>query len=205
MYYKTFEALPTNKKELILKVCIEEFAEHGYENASTNRIVKKINMSKGSLFKYFNTKEELYMYVIDHVVHNLTSDMTGIMGQLPRDIFERLYVLAEFEFDLYIKEPILYKLFKIAFDGKTDISQKLLEKYSIQAENFFDRLFQEAEFNDTTYHKEQILNLIKWVLTGYNEQFMEANSTQLDVDKFKKQYLEGIQMYITMIRVGIDK
>lgn len=206
MIYKTFEALPSNKKEVILKVCIEEFAEYGYENASTNRIVKKINMSKGSLFKYFNTKEELYFYVVDHVANNLTSEVVEDMRELPSNIFERLYMLAASEFDFYINKPIFYKLFKRAFDGKSEISKKLIEKYTVQAGSFFDHIFQGAEFENEKYDKEHMLNLIKWVLQGYNEHFMEANANKMwDVNKLKKKYLDNIQMYITMIRLGIGK
>lgn len=42
-----------------------EFAEFGYDVASTNRIVKRIGISKGVLFKYFHDKETLFLYVSD--------------------------------------------------------------------------------------------------------------------------------------------
>ncbi len=206
MHYTTFESLPSSKKEIILKVCIEEFAEYGYENASTNRIVKKINMSKGSLFKYFNTKEELYSYVIDHVVRSITTEMAEDIRALPNKIFERVYRLAEIEFEIYIKKPIVYKLFKQAFTGRSSIAQKLIEKYTIQADSYFDEIFRDVACSDTKYDKEHIINLLKWVLTGYNEHFMEANFHKIkDVDQLKTEYLKGIQLYITIIRQGIDQ
>ncbi|WP_157949946.1 TetR/AcrR family transcriptional regulator [Vallitalea okinawensis] len=206
MSYKTFEALPKPKKELILNVCIEEFAEYGYENASTNRIVKKINMSKGSLFKYFNTKEELYFYVLEHVVKSITSEMSQDMVELPKDIFDRVYKLAAIELNLYIKKPILYQLFKEAFNGKSEISQKLTEKYTVQAGSFFVNIFQDADFSQTKYDKEHVLKLLKWILIGYNEYFMEANSSHIgDIDQYKEDYLKELQMYMTMIKLGLDK
>jgi TetR/AcrR family transcriptional regulator len=206
MHYTTFEALPSSKKEIILKVCIEEFAEYGYENASTNRIVKKIKMSKGSLFKYFNTKEELYIYVIDHAVKAITTEMAADIRQLPINIFVRVYRLAEIEFDIYVKNPIVYKLFKQTFTGKSPIAQKLIEKYTIQAGSYFDYIFQDVACTDAKYDKEHIINLLKWVLTGYNEHFMEANFQKIkDIDKLKIEYLKGIQLYITIIRQGIDQ
>lgn len=206
MDYSTFEALPGEKKKLILNVCIEEFSENGYENASTNRMVKKINISKGSLFKYFNTKEELYIYVIDYVVNHITEEITKSVKDLPTDIFERLCVLAEIEFDLYIKKPIFYRLFKQAFDGRTCISKQLIEKYSVTAGVFFTHAFQDIEFGNMKYDKDHILNLIKWFLMGYNEDFMNINANKIDdVNTLKKEYLKGIQMYITMIKLGVDK
>jgi len=195
-----------NKKEKILMVSIAEFAEYGFENASTNRMVKKMNISKGSLFQYFNTKEELYTYVIDYVVKRITSEVAANMTNLPRDIFDRLYKMVEIEFDLYVENPIFYKLFKQAISGKSHISQRLIEKYTIKADDLFDNIFQESEFDNLSYDRKPILNLIKWVLTGYNDYFMTANFNKAyDVDKLKNDYLLGIKMYIAMIRAGIDK
>lgn len=54
---------------------VSEFAEYGYENSSTNRIVKKAGISKGSLFKYFPTKEDFYFYVLDEITAELNSSL----------------------------------------------------------------------------------------------------------------------------------
>ena len=206
MNYSSFETLPNIKKDIILKVCIEEFAEYGFENASTNRMVKNIGMSKGSLFKYFNTKEELYIYIIDYAVRSITKSVTENTNKLPIDFFERLYMLAEMEFDIYVEKPLYYRLLKGAFSVKSHISQKLVKKYALQSNGFFDYIFRKAEINNTKYPMDHIINLIKWVLEGYNDVCMNSNlNKEVHVDKLKSDYLSGIQMYITMIRNGIDK
>ena len=56
---RVFLELDQNKQERITEAAIKEFARFGYENSSTNRIVKECDISKGSLFKYFESKEEL--------------------------------------------------------------------------------------------------------------------------------------------------
>ena len=53
---KIFTELDEKKQERIIDAALKEFAEYGYENASTNRIVKTCGVSKGSLFKYFENK-----------------------------------------------------------------------------------------------------------------------------------------------------
>ena len=45
---KTFLNLPDEKRQTIINAAIEEFAEYGLENASTNRIVANSGISKGS-------------------------------------------------------------------------------------------------------------------------------------------------------------
>jgi len=52
------------KKELIMTVALEEFAEFGYHATSVNTIAKKANVSKGLLYNYFENKEDLLTEII---------------------------------------------------------------------------------------------------------------------------------------------
>lgn len=61
-----FLNLGAEKKNNIIQVSIAEFAQNGFVNASTNRIVKECGISKGSLFKYFESKEDLYFFCIGY-------------------------------------------------------------------------------------------------------------------------------------------
>ena len=58
-----FLNLEAEKQKRIIQVAIEEFAQNAYNNSSTNRIVKECGISKGSLFKYFEDKEDLYFFI----------------------------------------------------------------------------------------------------------------------------------------------
>jgi hypothetical protein len=56
------------------------------------------------------------------------------------------------------------------------------------------------------YDKERVLNLIKWILSGYNENFMTQNfDNNIDTNELKDQYIKGIEVYMKMIRLGIMK
>ena len=56
-----FETLDESLKEKILDVSKHEFATHGYEGASYNKIINKIGISKGSMYYYFENKEDLFV------------------------------------------------------------------------------------------------------------------------------------------------
>ena len=56
-----FETLDKSLKEKILDVSKQEFATHGYEEASYNKIIQKIGISKGSMYYYFENKEDLFI------------------------------------------------------------------------------------------------------------------------------------------------
>ena len=62
---QTFLNLPEEKRETIMNAAVEEFAEYGLENASTNRIVKNSGIAKGSFYQYFEDKQDVFMYMLD--------------------------------------------------------------------------------------------------------------------------------------------
>jgi len=62
---QTFHNLPEEKRETIMNAAVEEFAEYGLENASTNRIVKNSGIAKGSFYQYFEDKQDIFMYMLD--------------------------------------------------------------------------------------------------------------------------------------------
>jgi AcrR family transcriptional regulator len=64
---QTFLNLPEEKREIIMEAAVEEFAEYGLENASTNRIVKTSGISKGSFYQYFEDKQDVFMHLLDVV------------------------------------------------------------------------------------------------------------------------------------------
>ena len=58
-----FAKLPTDQQETILRSARAEFARYGFADASLNRIIETSGISKGSLYYYFDNKEDLYAHV----------------------------------------------------------------------------------------------------------------------------------------------
>lgn len=61
---QTFFNLPEEKRKTVVNAAIDEFAEYGLENASTNRIVANSGISKGSFYQYFEDKQDVFMYLL---------------------------------------------------------------------------------------------------------------------------------------------
>jgi AcrR family transcriptional regulator len=58
-----FAKLRAQQQETILRAALAEFAAHGFADASLNRIIEAAGISKGSLYYYFDSKEDLYAHV----------------------------------------------------------------------------------------------------------------------------------------------
>lgn len=65
---KTFFNLPQERQEEIIRVSIREFANHDFDSASLNRIINNLEVAKGSFYRYFDNKTDLYIFLIDYTI-----------------------------------------------------------------------------------------------------------------------------------------
>ncbi|NLV36071.1 MAG: TetR/AcrR family transcriptional regulator [Clostridiaceae bacterium] len=75
----TFNKISGEKRQKILDVAIAEFSERGFESANVNSIAQKAGISVGSIYKYFENKENLFLTVIHFAVETLRDVLKEIM------------------------------------------------------------------------------------------------------------------------------
>src|SRR5262245_45805114 len=56
----------SGKRDEVLKIACEYFLSHGYHGASINAMARDSGISKESIYRYFDGKEELFKAVIGH-------------------------------------------------------------------------------------------------------------------------------------------
>ncbi len=71
MPFARFYKLPPEKREGLLEVAAQEFVQHGFEEASINRILERAQMSKGAAYYYFEDKVDLFCTVVQHASERL--------------------------------------------------------------------------------------------------------------------------------------
>lgn len=75
MARRSFSDLPEEKKLGILSAAATEFAAHGFDGASLNRIIANCRMSKSSFYYYFDDKAELFTVLIERGTARLAYDL----------------------------------------------------------------------------------------------------------------------------------
>src|SRR5580704_2316702 len=58
-------SLPERRKEEILDAAARIFAQHGYRNTDVEYIAQAVQISKGTIYRYFPSKEELFLAAAD--------------------------------------------------------------------------------------------------------------------------------------------
>lgn len=104
---KTFQNLHSERKEEIIQVSFSEFALKGYKSASLTDIIKRLGIAKGSFYRYFSSKKELYLFLIDEATRRRLAKLDHLLLQPGIDIFTviRQNFLDKIKFD--IDNPVI--------------------------------------------------------------------------------------------------
>lgn len=203
---KLFFELSEEKKSRILHAGLMEFAEHGYENSSTNRIVKNACISKGSLFQYFSSKEELYFYILDMVTEEYIADLEQTASALSTELFTRIREYALAEFTWYIQHPEPAKLIIHAFtDYHSELHPEIAARYSMQEDTLFHKLLENIDSTQFLWDKSKTIHLLKWFLKGFNEDFTAGikDTGDMDLDTLRNKYEIELTEYMKLLKTGI--
>ena len=204
------DALPDEKRKNILSAALTEFAEHGYLNASTNRIVKAAGISKGLLFHYFDSKKKLFLYVLDHTINHLMQKMSTYAVQLSGDFFEQLGQYSMIKMRLGIEEPEMYHiLYDVYVNLPDDIKEDLMERYGQILSDTRKDFVMTMDETKLRYGitRETAVNLIIDFLDGYYQRNIAYFKTKTPDELLTSfdELSDDIMRYLDIIKKGIYK
>lgn len=115
-----------NKKELILSTFKQSILENGYSKVSINSLTAQCNISKGSFYTYFSSKDEILSMIIDEYegllrrkMNDCTNFSKNLNDFLDRYIKYRL-TLEDEELELELILANLLKNLEILSSGNLD-------------------------------------------------------------------------------------
>lgn len=163
------------KRDNIINSAMKEFSINTYQKASTNVIVENAGISKGLLFHYFGTKDNLYKYLEHFSIKIITEKIVNEMDWEQKDIFLRLKEISMIKFKIFQKYPYLADFSLIVFQDKTvdeimNINPDFpLELYSqIYSYNIDYSLFKED------VDVKRAIDIIRWTIEKYGEEFRRS-------------------------------
>ena len=88
------ERMVLRTKNAIVDVALKEFALKGFAYASIRDIAKALKMSTGIIYRYFESKETLFDYVVKEAINSLAYSIKKIENT-KMDPYEILYNMKE--------------------------------------------------------------------------------------------------------------
>ena len=140
----TFENLDPQKQRRVLDESYREFAEHGYHQASINRIVGRLDIAKGSLFQYFGSKEGLFAHLFRRAVDEIKAPLRAIRdGQTGEPFPERLKRVFAASSAFALAHPLLWGIYRRMLTQEDfPLRATLLSQVRAEALTFFRELIE---------------------------------------------------------------
>lgn len=170
--YTKFYGLESEKRQRIINAALKEFARNGYERASTNEIIKEAEISKGSLFNYFNSKKELYLFLFEYV-DEIINKIYEEIDYEETDLFERTRQVGEIKFRIMKRYPQVFDFLKAAAnEDSAEVRAEINKKEKSEVDKGMGRILDNidwSKFRDDM-DMEKIVNIIRWATMGFAEQ-----------------------------------
>jgi futalosine hydrolase len=151
---KTFQNLSEEKQERIIQIAVEEFGNKGFEGASINAMVGRLNIAKGSIFQYFGDKKGLFIFVFNQSVEMVKKYLKSVRDQsLDEDLQIRLNKTLSAGIVFIKNHPLLYRLYmKVLFESKAPFRDEIIDSLHQHSTNYLKSLLENAllknEIND---------------------------------------------------------
>ena len=96
-----------DRRQAIIEVATELFREVGYERASMALISRRLGGSKGTLYGYFQSKDELFEAAMRAAVEGPGDQIMGLLDPEAEDVREVLKTFARAYLDFILGEEVL--------------------------------------------------------------------------------------------------
>lgn len=177
------------KRKIYLEAAVKHFEHFGYENANMSKLAKELEISVGTLYKFFDNKENLYF---EYILNQIDNFVKILNDNQSKDPVSNLKLYLQYKYNCFMANNQSIEL-SLAHDPF--FFHKLNTKSSHPMDKIFEFLakqFKEILQNDTIDHKH-IAILFKKLSDGYIESYkIKEFNTAHAIDDTIKLFLYGI-------------
>jgi len=85
---------PFAHRDELMTAALEEFSRRGFESASLNAILARAGMSKGQFYHHFDSKQALYLWLVDLLIARKQAHFATVEPPPGGDVFDTLRYLV---------------------------------------------------------------------------------------------------------------
>ncbi len=142
---EAFDKIPEEKRKRILDAATTEFADYGFENTSIQQIAKKAEISVGSVYKYFENKEELFSMVVKEGLSSL-EELLLTNSASDEDVIVKAEKVLKELLKFSKRHPQLIKLYCAVTTGNnTEFSQMLAQRVESISAKVYTEVIKSAQ------------------------------------------------------------
>lgn len=140
-----FDRISDEKRKRIIDAAIQEFAEKGFSSANINVIAEKAEISIGSMYKYFKSKEDLYLTVVNLGLRYLETALIPIV-ESRCSLEEKLAMIVEAIFDSASEFDAMNRLYnRFTTESNSELAGKLARSLETITATAYAGLLEQAK------------------------------------------------------------
>jgi TetR/AcrR family transcriptional regulator len=121
------------QRQEILATALDLFSQKGYHNVSMHEIAEKAEFATGTLYKFFQNKEDLYKTLVLERCDDFVEDLNQVMEQSDDEV-EKLRHYVRFRGDRFKNNLPFVRLFLaesrgISFNLKAGVDEEVRQRY----------------------------------------------------------------------------
>ncbi|MFZ3057344.1 MAG: TetR/AcrR family transcriptional regulator [Smithella sp.] len=166
-----------NRKKLILKSARALFFKKGFTNVTVDEIAKASELGKGSIYLYFNSKEEIYAQILLNDIDNFTQHASVLFDE-KKPVDDLLFEFSCLYVDFFLNDPELFRILMTYMlqPAKISLTEELNSQIisaNARSINVIGEIFQEAaskEFSadiNLKQNRNAIWGLLNGVISLY--------------------------------------
>ena len=199
---ETFHNLAKEKRDRIIRAALAEFAASGYEKATLDAVVQTAGISKGGLYEYISSKDDLFRYLLEYSYGAMYDFIIADdrEGTLPADPVERTRHIARKVVDYYLANPEI-----ITFLVKTSRVSDPVHRERVDSafSDYFLRLFETCDYSGIRFDPARIRSLLSWLLAKTRNDFTDALAGGNSPETCRETYLGEWEFFFSVLTYGI--
>lgn len=201
----TFFNLPEEKRALISKVALEEFAEYSFDQASINRIVSNAGIAKGSFYQYFEDKKDLFLYLIQVATEEKLNYFSPILSNPnEHDFFTLIREIYLSGMRFAVAHPEYAAISTMVLENKNGpIYNAVMDNNLPTAHELFESLLEMAIARGEVRATIDV-KMFAYVITAMNTVVIEYYIEHL-AQSFDEKMMETIDKFLDFLKNGIGK
>lgn len=205
--HSNFHNINKVKQERIINAAITEFIQSGFDKTSTNDIVKRANISKGSLFNYFHSKKDLYVYLIDYGIQVVESFYEQI-DLSETDLFKRIENIGLQKLHIHQKFPRAFDFLAASIQEESaEVKDIIKEKVGPIYEQGTEKIYANIDYSKfrEDIDIEKAMEILNWTMFGFGEKGIKQIDTFENSNQFGELYYEEWKRYADILKHSFYK
>jgi TetR/AcrR family transcriptional regulator len=139
-----FERLPQAKQRLVLDSAAMEFARSGFIAAKVDDIAARAGISVGSLYKYFGSKENCFLAVLEDGIRELDARLDEVMSRV-REPWARIEAIVRLIPEHSRRHAEVLRLYhEIGGEGLSELGQDFCRRFEGTSARCYSALLAQA-------------------------------------------------------------